>query len=154
MKLIVFGFALLLSVAVVLTASAQTRTDSTAITAAALDYAEGWYESSAERMTRALHPELEKRAMFPIKGQSGRTRLDQMSALTLIQYTAAGGGVHIPADRQLKEVSILDIYGDIASVKVVMSDWVDYLHVAKWEGEWKIVNVLWELSPEMKAKYR
>ncbi len=29
-----------------------------------------------------------------------------------------------------------------------MSDWIDYLHLARWNGEWKIVNVLWELKPK------
>ncbi len=32
--------------------------DREAITATALDYAEGWYEGNAERMERALHPDL------------------------------------------------------------------------------------------------
>jgi hypothetical protein len=42
---------------------------------------------------------------------------------------------------------ILDVYENAASVKVVASDWIDYLHLAKWNGSWKIVNVLWELKP-------
>lgn len=32
-----------------------------AIRQTALDYIEGWYEGNAERMERALHPELAKR---------------------------------------------------------------------------------------------
>ena len=39
-------------------ARAQTAADSSAIRATALDYVEGWYEGNAERMSRALHPEL------------------------------------------------------------------------------------------------
>ncbi|MFN2498595.1 MAG: serine hydrolase [Pyrinomonadaceae bacterium] len=37
-----------------------------------------------------------------------------------------------------------------ASVKLVASDWIDYLHVAKFNGRWMIVNVLWELMPKTK----
>src|SRR5438034_7745133 len=33
------------------------------------------------------------------------------------------------------------------SVKIVASDWIDYLHLAKYDGRWVIVNVLWELKP-------
>jgi hypothetical protein len=40
------------------------------------------------------------------------------------------------------------VYGNAASVRVYASGWVDYLHLAKWNGEWKIVNVLWELHPQ------
>ena len=27
-------------------------------------------------------------------------------------------------------------------------DWVDYLHIGKVNGEWKIINVLWETKPK------
>jgi hypothetical protein len=48
----------------------------------------------------------------------------------------------------LKEVTILDRYNNAAVVKIVASDWIDYLEVAKINGEWKIINVLWELKPK------
>jgi Putative lumazine-binding len=48
----------------------------------------------------------------------------------------------------LKEVTILDHYNNTAVVKIVASDWIDYLEVAKFNGEWKIINVLWELKPK------
>jgi hypothetical protein len=38
---------------------------------------------------------------------------------------------------------ILDLFEDIATAKVVSADFVDYLHMANLNGEWKIVNVLW-----------
>ena len=140
----------LLLLAVVLAATpvrAQTAADSTAIRQAALDYIEGWYAGDADRMERALHPELAKRIVMT-DPQSGRTRLDQQSALTLVLGTRAGYGREIPAERQQKDVTILDVYGNAASAKIVASDWIDYLHLARWNGEWKIVNVLWELKPQ------
>lgn len=132
-------------------AAAQAQTteaDKAAIKQTALDYIEGWYEGNAERMERALHPELAKRIVRT--SQEGRSRLDQMGAMTLVQYTRAGGGKNTPKDKQQKDVTILDVYENTASVKVVASDWVDYLHMAKWNGRWVIVNVLWELKPANK----
>ncbi len=128
---------------------AQTASDSAAIKQTALNYIEGWYEGNGERMERALHPELAKR-IVTTDAQSGKSRFGQMSALTLINSTKAGGGKKTPTEQQQKDVTILDIYNNSASVKVIASDWIDYLHVAKWNGEWKIVNVLWELKPEKK----
>jgi Putative lumazine-binding len=132
-------------------ANAQTKVsdeDKAAITAAALDYIEGWYEGNAERMERALHPDLAKRIVRTNdKGQSG---LGQMSALSLVQGTKRGGGKDTPKDKQQKDVTILDVFGNAASVKVVASDWIDYLHIAKFNGRWVIVNVLWELKPPAK----
>ena len=123
--------------------------DQAAIKQTALDYIEGWYEGNAERMERALHPELAKR-IARTNPQNGQSRLDQMSALSLVQGTRRGGGKATPEQRRQKDVTILDVYENAASVKVVASDWIDYLHVAKFNGRWVIVNVLWELKPDEK----
>ena len=40
---------------------AQSAADTGAIKATARDYIEGWYEGNAERMERAVHPDLAKR---------------------------------------------------------------------------------------------
>src|SRR5262245_63765150 len=132
-------------VAAAIRADAQSATDAAAIKQAAVDYIEGWYEGNAERMERAVHPELAKRIVQT--NAQGRSRLDQMSAMTLVLGTRRGGGKDTPADKQQKDVTILDVYENAASVKVVASDWIDYLHVAKFNGRWVIVNVLWELKP-------
>ena len=132
--------------------NAQTTTvsaaDSAAIKQTALDYIEGWYEGNAERMERSLHPELAKRMVET--NRNGKSRLNQMSAMTLVQYTRAGGGKSVPKDKQQKDVVILDVFENAASVKVVASDWVDYMQMAKFDGRWVIVNVLWELKPKAK----
>lgn len=126
--------------------NAPTDADRAAITQAALDYIEGWYEGNAERMERALHPDLAKRIVHT--NAEGRSSLGQMSAMTLVQAVKRGGGKDTPKDKQQKDVTILDIYGNTASVKVIASDWIDYLHIAKSNGRWVIVNVLWELKPK------
>lgn len=118
--------------------------DREGITRAALDYAESWYEGDAAKMERALHPELAKRIVRT--DPQGRSRIEQMSALTLINGVRRGGGKDTPKEQQLKEVKILDVFGNTASARVEMSGWIDYMHLAKWNGQWKIVNVLWEVK--------
>jgi Putative lumazine-binding len=127
-------------------AKAQSAADAEAIKQTALDYIEGWYEGNPERMERALHPELAKRIVRTSK--EGMSNLNQISAMTLVQYTRRGGGKNTPKEKQQKDVTILDVFENAASVKVVASDWIDYLHMAKWNGRWVIVNVLWELKPQ------
>lgn len=128
-------------------ANAQSAADSAAIKQTALDYIEGWYEGNGERMERALHPELAKR-IVNTDPRSGRNSLGQQSALTLLNNTKRGGGKETPADQRRKDVRILDMFGNTASVRIDASTWVDYLHVAKWSGRWVIVNVLWENRPQ------
>jgi hypothetical protein len=59
-----------------------------------------------------------------------------------------GGRKETPMAEQRKEVRILDIFGNAASVRVDAGSWVDYLQIAKWNGRWVIVNVLWENRPQ------
>ena len=144
-----FASALLLNSAAI--AQIASPDESAAITKTALDYIEGWYAGDAVRMERALHPELAKR-MISTDPKTGRSQFNHMGAMTLVQHTRDGGGKKTPQDRQLKEVTILDHYNNAAVVKIVASDWIDYLEVAKFNGEWKIINVLWELKPKTEGK--
>jgi hypothetical protein len=141
---VVFGLLILV---IAIEAYSQESADRTAIRNAALDYIEGWYAGDAARMERAVHPELAKR-MVRTNPSGGGSILDQQSAMTLVQGTRTGYGKQTPENRRLKEVTILDVYENAASVKIVASDWVDYLHLARWNGSWRIVNVLWELKPQ------
>lgn len=130
-------------------ASAQVSdADKTAITQTALDYIEGWYEGNPDRMERALSPDLAKRIVMT--NEQGRSMLQQMSAMGLVQNVKRGGGKNTPKERQQKDVTILDVFENAACVKIVASDWVDYLQEAKFNGRWVIVNVLWELKPKPK----
>jgi putative lumazine-binding protein len=152
MRKITLMFVVMILASCVCELHAQTpvaAADQAAIRQTALDYVEGWYTGDAERMERALHPELAKRIMRT-NPQNGQSRLDQMSALTLILGTRRGGGRETPKERQQKDITILDVFGNAASVKLIAADWIDYLHVAKWNGRWVIVNVLWELKPQTK----
>lgn len=124
--------------------------DSAAIRRAALDYIEGWYTGDAERMQRALHPDLAKRAIDTDK--QGRNWLYASSADGLIRATRLGMGADVPPERRWSKVEILDIDGDLASVKLHSTKLVDYMHLGRWDGEWKIINVLWDVRPEDRAQ--
>ena len=149
MKRLLVSLVIVLGSVICVSAQTASDADKEAIKQTALDYIEGWYEGNAERMERALHPELAKR-IVRTDPKSGRSNLGQMSAMTLVQFTRSGGGKQTAKEKQQKDVSILDVFENAASVKVVASDWVDYLHMAKWSGRWVIVNVLWEMKPQPK----
>lgn len=129
---------------------AQTDVDREAIKRTALNYAEGWYEGNADKMDSALSPDLAKR--IARTNDKGQTRLDNMTAMSLVQGTRSSFGKQTPKEQQLKDVTILDILGGAATVKLEMRDWVDYMHIAKVNDKWVIVNVLWELKPKKEEK--
>ena len=141
--------SLVLLLAVPPAVRAQTSADSAAIRATALDYVEGWYEGNPERMGRALHPELVKRIVVSDTA-TGRSVLQGMGASALVNGTRHGYGKSTPKERQEKEVRILDIFGNAASARATMADWIDYMQLARVDGRWVIVNVLWERKPGAK----
>ncbi|MDR2972313.1 MAG: nuclear transport factor 2 family protein [Bacteroidales bacterium] len=114
-----------------------------AIRQTSLDYMEGWYEGNAERMGRALHPNLVKRRS---EERSDGSFFHQSSWQDMVNSTQRGGGKMFPiADRQIK-VTILDVNNSIASVKVESREYYDYLHLGKFDDKWLIINVLWDFK--------
>jgi hypothetical protein len=112
---------------------------------AARDFIEGWYSADSERMRRSLHQELVKRSVY--RNQSdGSIRLRRTaSADMMVGWTDEGGGSDISKEDQIYDIEVYDHFRHIASVKVVSHKYVDYLHLAKIDGGWVIVNDLWEL---------
>lgn len=93
----------------------------------ALDYVEGQYEGDAARVERSVHPQLAKRAVL-FDERRLHDRLEEIGALELVQQTRLGALAATPREHQIKEVQILDVYQNIASVRVESHVGVDYLH--------------------------
>jgi hypothetical protein len=120
----------------------QGDVDDAAITSTALDYVESCYDGAGDRMERSLHPDLAKRIVHAGASPSG-DRFDKLSALGLVYLIR-----HYPSEGARRtEVTILDRAENAASVRVDASTWIDYMHIARWNGRWAIVNVLWAVRP-------
>jgi hypothetical protein len=122
-----------------------TPEDIQAITEVSRDYTEGWFTANAERMRSALHPDLVKRTIWhDIQGNTwkvGRT----LTAEAMVGYTRQGGGSALQESEKVFEIEILDAFRHIATVKVSSHPYMDYLHLAKMNGRWWIINCLYEL---------
>jgi hypothetical protein len=114
-----------------------------AIKQAALDYIEGWYQGNAVRMDRALHPRLAKRRVTPAG------EVWDVSKEWMVEATGNGRGRLESPDNGRKEVIVLDATDTMGSVKIISEKFVDYLHLAKENGRWVILNALWDyIVPE------
>jgi hypothetical protein len=119
--------------------AAVTNRDEADITATVLDYFEGWFDGDAERMERALHPDLAKRALE----DDGRT-LNETTAEWMIDATARGlGRERDPGDRRI-EVEVEDVYETIANVTVRSAVYREYVQLVRTGDGWRIVNTLWQ----------
>ena len=142
--MICVGLALC-SLAAALPAAAQTDVDSDAdreaVIACVRDYIDGWYEGDAERIANALHPDLMKRT---VRSKDGADFLSPVSCAKMIEYTRAGAGKKSALKNQVNEVIVLDMMKKTATAKSISHEFVDYIHLARIDGKWWIVNVLWE----------
>ena len=142
---------LLLAAAVVLlsplAAEAQANAEREAVRAAVLDYVEGIYTVDHTRIERSVHPDMAKRGFFVKKGETAYSP-HVMTYAQLVElaknYNKDG---HVAKDAP-KEVVVYDISDQTATAKLTAVWGIDYMHLAKYDGKWKIINVLWQTPPK------
>ena len=117
--------------------------DSDQIRQTCLDYLEGWYTGDAGRMQQALHADLSKRG-YQIIPATDRPNLVHLSATNMVEYTRTGTGRVEPGTDLQIDIAVHDVGANIASVRASSLKFVDYIHLARLDGRWQIVNVLWE----------
>ena len=119
---------------------AWVEVDNDAIIATAMDYFEGWFDGDAERMARALHPDLDKRGVNV--DTTGGQLSDSRTASQMISWTRDGEGkAERPADLAIK-VRVDDIYQQIATATVYSAVYIEYLQLMRTPQGWRIVNAL------------
>jgi hypothetical protein len=90
-------------------------------------------------MQRSLHPGFHKRTLWTVNGQ---TRITEDTVQSMVEGVALGTGKDIPRNERVKSIQVLDLYRDAASVKVVTGRWIDYMHLSKLNGEWRVLDVV------------
>lgn len=124
----------------------QTKQDSLEIKRAALDYIESQHIPNPKQMEGALHPRMVKRTFWKDKA-TGKdyVRETTTESMILLAESYNKNGDKFPSSPK-KEVKLLDVSKRTASVKLIADDWIDYMHLVKINGSWKIINVLWEFN--------
>jgi peptidoglycan/xylan/chitin deacetylase (PgdA/CDA1 family) len=129
---------------------AQSDAEKEAVRQAVLDYVEGVYDVAPERIERSVHPDLAKRGFYIKKGEKTYTS-SPMTFTELVNlarnYNKDG---KIPKDAP-KDIVVFDVLDQIACAKLTAAWGVDYFQLAKYDGKWKIVNVLWQSPPRAAA---
>ncbi|MEL6485173.1 MAG: nuclear transport factor 2 family protein [Bacteroidota bacterium] len=124
----------------------QTPQDSLAIKQVALDYIESQHNVKPEQFERSAHPRMVKRTFWTHKA-TGKEYLRETftDAMVLLAASYNTKGENFPENPK-KEVIILDIFDKTASVKLIADEWIDYMHIVKLNGQWQLVNVLWQFN--------
>ncbi|WP_055443262.1 nuclear transport factor 2 family protein [Lacinutrix himadriensis] len=130
--------------ATIVLSKAATVKDSTEIKEKALGYLIGLQQLKPELMNEVLNDSLNKVTIgwdrSTKKEYSKRTTKEQMIAFAN-SWNKSNTKFPVPPNNK---VIILDIYNRIANVKLVSDNWVEYLHLMKLDGNWQIVNLIWQ----------
>ncbi|GLQ94377.1 nuclear transport factor 2 family protein [Dyella acidisoli] len=121
--------------------------DREAITQTALNFEEGWYTADADRMALALHPQFLMRHVGVDERTHASVLTQNINASELIELTRSGKG-KVPAERQRHDVTVLDVFNNAATAKIIAWYGVDYLQLVRWNGRWVIMSVVWGKNPE------
>lgn len=119
------------------------------VQSAILDYVEGLYQVDPARIEKSVHPELRKRGYWYYeKEDTFRDNLD-MTFLELKELAATWNKEGENADEySVKKIEIYDIHEKTATAKLIAVWGIDYLHLAKIDNKWYIMNVLWQSTPD------
>ncbi len=125
-------------------ASKATQKDSMAIKRKALGYLIALQQLKPESMNEVLNDSLNKVTIGydrALKKEYARaTTKDQMMTFAASWNKANNKFPFKPNN----EIEILDIYNRIANVKLVSDNWVEYLHLIKLDGQWSVLNLIWQ----------
>lgn len=125
---------------------AQTAQDTIDIRRVALAYIEAQHNPNPKLMESALHPRLVKRSVFRNKtAQKDYVSEYFAENMVILAETYNAKGDKFPKNPR-KDLKLLDVSPRTASVKLSADSWIDYMHIVKTNGEWKIINVLWQYN--------
>jgi hypothetical protein len=123
------------------------NTDRDLVYAAIEDYVDGLYLVQPERIRKSVHPNLSKKGYWR---KSDNESYGPEQTMTYQQlYDLAGkwnSNGRLPKDAPRK-IEIFDVQDQTASAKLTAEWGTDYFQLAKYDGKWMIVNVLWQSTP-------
>ena len=116
--------------------------DVDAVRQTAFDYIDAIYKTDPSRIERSVHPELSKVGYWVARDGSWREGRMSYAQLLEVARTWNADGKTLRADAP-RDVTVFEVLDKTASAKVVAQWGLDYLQLAKIDGRWTIVNIVW-----------
>lgn len=126
----------------------QATSDKEAVRLAVLDYVEGVYNVQPERIERSVHPKLTKLGFYRPPADAAYRPASVMTFDQLVQLAKTWNKEGKLRKDAPKEISIYEVQDQTATAKLVAEWATDYFHLAKFDGKWMIINVLWQSPPK------
>lgn len=148
-------FCLLLVAPFITTAQSNTddvkqNPDYESVHQAVENYVNALYEAKPKLIAESIDSTLRKIGYYYSGKEKGYADNLPMTYTQLYNLAARwnSDGKSANADSP-KEITIYDIQSKTASAKLVAEWGMDYFHLSKVNGQWKIVNVMWQSLPKL-----
>ena len=125
-------------------ASKATQKDSAAITKKALGYLIALQDLKPELMNEVINDSLNKVTIgYDRASKKEYARATTKAQMMVFAESWNKSNTKFPF-KPNNTIEILDIYNRIANVKLISDNWVEYLHLIKLDGEWTVINLIWQ----------
>ncbi len=127
--------------------SHETKTDYQQVHDAVEDYVLGIYNVEPHRIERSVDTLLHKIGYYANNGEvfSHIPMTYQVLYDLSGKWNAKGDKVK---DDSPKKIEIYDVNDKTASAKLTAEWGIDFMHLSKTDGQWKIMNIIWQSDPK------
>lgn len=125
--------------------------DAEAVECAVLDYAEAVYELKPRLIERSVHPGMTRVGFYrPTTAEDYRSV--PMTYDDLLTLTSDADKKRKPQTGGIKDVVVYEVHDKTASARLRAVWGIDFIHLAKIDGRWMIVQILWQNQAEDEQK--
>jgi len=126
---------------------AQNDSEVQAVKTAAFTYIEAFYEGDTAKVRQCILPSVNKLGYYKAREAKNYIPMpmsfnEMMDYATNVRRSNRQIPTNVPRD-----VVVLDVQDQTASAKISAWWGTDYLLLGKYNGQWKIVHVLWQSKP-------
>jgi hypothetical protein len=105
------------------------------------NYMNAFYEADTLKAYESIAKNLAKRGYYTYRDT---VREATMSFDQLVRLASRWKNNQTITEETPRKITVFDILGKIASAKLEAKWGIDYFHLAKINGKWMIINVLWQ----------
>ena len=110
------------------------------------NYVDAFYQADTTKAYESIARDLAKRGYYT--GKDGKVNEAKMSFEQLIRLAQRWKNSQNITPESPKKITVFEILDKIATAKVEAQWGIDYFHLAKINGNWMIINVLWQEYPK------
>ena len=131
-----------------LPAVGQKSMDQENVQKAVLNYVEGFYEGDTAKLKASLHPELSKYGYYIPRGGSENTGSEMTYQGALDYALGVKKNKRFAKEGSPKDIVLMEVLDQTAVAKLTAWWGIDYLLLAKENGQWMIMKVIWQSAPK------